>query len=189
MEFFLQRHRHLAGHAQHALAIGPVGGDFKIDNRVVQVQHLAHIGAGRPFALQDENAVHLRAGIVPFFQAELLPGAEHPIRDHAPQLALFDVHPVGKMGVVKGGGHQGPLKNVVRAGDDLHRFVLANVDLADLQFIGVRMFLQLGDPAYHHTVHGGGQILDAFHLEAAHHHFIAQLLHRHVDVHIPLEPA
>ena len=133
--------------------------------------------------------MHLRTGIIAFLEAQLLSGAEHTVGGDAPQLALFDVHPVGKPGIMEGGGNQRALEHVVRAGDDLHRLLAAHVDLADLQAVGVGVLFQLEDAPRHHVAHRGGQIFHALHLEAAHDHLFTKLLHGNVHVHITAEPA
>ena len=118
MKRLFQGYRRFPGHAQDALAVGTVGGDFKVDDHIVQLQHRAHIGTGRPVALEDQDAVHLRAGVVGFLEAQLLPGAKHAVGRRPTKLAFFDMHSIGQPGIIQGSGDQRPLEHVVRAGDD-----------------------------------------------------------------------
>ena len=185
-----QRHGDFPRNAQDALAVGTVGGDREIDDYVVHPENFPHIGANRTAFMprKNQDTVHFRPGIIRFLQAKLLARAEHPVGGNAPQLPLLDMRAVRQVRIVQGDRHHRALKHVVRAGHDLNRLLPAHIQLADLQPVGVGMLFQPDDPAGHHIIHGLGQVVDPVHLKTAHDHFIAKLLQRDGDIHIPPQP-
>ena len=186
MKIGAQGHRDLPGDTQDALAVGAVGGNLEIDDHIVKAQDLPHIGTG--VLPQDEDAVDLRAGVVGLPQAQLLPGAEHPLGGQAPQFAALDMGAVRQPGIVQGGGDQRPLKHIVGAGDDLDGGAAAHIHAAQLQLIGVGMLPEPEDPGGDHVFHGLRQVLDIFHFETRHDHPVAQFLDRNRDIDVASEP-
>ena len=188
MKGLAQRDSRLTRDAEDAVAVRAVGGDLEIDDIVVKVQHLAHIGAGDIAVIQDQDAVFLAAREVARLQPQLFAGAEHPVGRQAAQLAVFDVRAVRQIGIVQRRRDGGADEHVLRAGDDLQR-LSADVDLTDLQVIGIGVRLERGDAPDDDVLHVRGQVLDALDLEARADHAVAQLADGDIDVYIALEPA
>ncbi len=109
-------------------------------------------------------------------QAQLLERAEHTVGQHAAQLALFDLHAAGQHGLVQGHGHQIAHVDVPRAGDDLHRLLPADVELADPHVVAVGVLFHGEDLARDHVFEALVQSLDGLDLGAGERHFIVELL-------------
>ena len=73
------------------------------------------------------------------------------------------------------GWHIGALKNILRAGYNLHIRTGANINLANLQVVGIGVLLQLGNFTNHHIFHAFGGVYRLLHLKAGHNHAVAQL--------------
>ena len=114
-------------------------------------------------------------GEVPLVQAQLVEAAQHAVGDHAPELALLDLHAAGQGGLVQGHGHQVPRVDVPGAGDDLHRLGLAHVHLADPHVVGVGVALHGQHPAHHHVGDLRAQVVGELHLGAGEGHGLGKL--------------
>ena len=109
-------------------------------------------------------------------QAQLLERAEHTVGRHAAQLALFDLHAAGQHGLVQRRGHQIADVDVPRAGDDLHRLLPADVELADPHMVAVGVLFHGEDLARDHVFEALVQTLDGLDLGAGERHFVVELL-------------
>ena len=164
------------GQAPDAQAVRPVIGDLKVHHAVPQADHLPDILAHGAGLLKDENAVRDGVGIVVHRQAQLPQGAEHALRRHAPEDALFDALVPGQGGTVQGGGDQIPLMHVLGAGDDLHGLIPSHLHLADPEMVAVGMADDLRHPAHHHIGDVLSQYVQGLHLGAGHGHAVAEFL-------------
>ena len=114
--------------------------------------------------------------------------AEHAVRWQTAQLALLDVHAVRQMRANHRHGHDLPLRDVLRARDDLDTLLAAHIHLADLQVVRVRMRRDLLDAARDHMVEPLIRADDVFHRHARHREAIRELLRRPVKINIILQP-
>ena len=74
----------LAGHADDAHRVGPVGRDGEVEDHVVETEHLAHVAAELGGGVETEDAAVVVA------EAELLGRAEHAVAHLAADLAAFE---------------------------------------------------------------------------------------------------
>ena len=109
-------------------------------------------------------------------QAQLLERAEHTVGRHAAQLTLFDLHAAGQHGLVQRRGHQIADVDVPRTGDDLHRLLPADVELADPHVVAVGVLFHGEDLARDHVFEALVQTLDGLDLGAGERHFVVELL-------------
>ena len=141
--------RRLARKADERVAVGAVVGDFKFHNRVVVADDKIDVLTdGAVLVVQDPDAVFIRAGHIVLRQSQLFKRAKHAARLHAAQLARRDVHAAGQIRVILRHGHEIALVHVLRAGDDLHRCILAGIDHAHPHVVGVFMPRHGQDFAY-----------------------------------------
>ena len=163
--------RSLAGQTDHAQAVRAVGRDLKIGNPVVQTKHLLDVLANRSAGRQEKDAVFARIRYAAVGQTQLLERAHHAVGRHAAQLALGDLHAARQGGLVQ--ADRADLANGRRryigcAGDDLHRLLLADIELADLQMVGIRVIDNLEDLAGHNIVDLRTEVVTLLDLGARH---------------------
>ena len=194
---------HFARDAEYALAIGAIGGDGNIENPVVQPDDFANIlSDGRAF-VQNEQAVHIRAGIKVVVDAELLARAEHAEGLHAAQLALlnffdarrifFECRGIGLRhgGIVERDGRLHAREYIGRARDDLDfpTVFLAAVYDADLHMVAVGMRDDGFYLSHDHAVYFFAEIRELLYLEPAGKELLGELLRGNVYIDIIFQPA
>lgn len=91
-----------------------------------------------------------------------------PLDGTPQQLALGDLHAARQGGLVQ--ADRADLANGRRryigcAGDDLHRLLLADIELADLQMVGIRVIDNLEDLAGHNVVDLRAEVVTSSTLE------------------------
>ena len=161
----------LAGQTDHAQAVRTVRGDLEIGDPVVQTEYLFDVLANRGAGRQEQDAVLARIRHAAVGQAEFLERAHHAVGRHAAQLALGDLHTARQGGLVQ--ADRADLANGRRryigcAGDDLHRLLLADIELADLQMVGIRVIDNLEDLAGHNVVDLRAEVVNLLDLGAGH---------------------
>ena len=139
----------LAGKSDDRQAVGAVGRDFKLDDRVGEQQCLANVFAdfvGEGLA-ENADTVLDRLGHIVRGQPQLADGAEHTVRLHAAELAGLDVYAAGQGRICLGDRNHRALENILRAGHNLHRLARTDVDRADLQVVGVFVLFNGQNPS------------------------------------------
>ena len=174
--------REVAGDAVDAQAIGAVGRDRDIEQRVVQAHELGEGRAHRGFGVELDDPFVLVA------HAHLALGAKHPATLDAPDLRLLEDY----AGAGDGGAgrredalHAGP-----RVGRAAHHLDLlrARIDHAEPELVGVRMLLRLD-----HVGHGEGREIvagaaDLLHLEPDRGELGRELVERRIRLQMRLQP-
>ena len=165
--------RGLPCQTDHGEAVGAVGRDLELHDGVVQPQHLCDIIAGGEarcgeigIGVQNEQPVGGAVGPVALVHAELGVGAAHADAFHAAQGSGFDVLAAGQVRAVEADGDIVADLLVLGAGDDLHRGVPADVDLADPHVVAVFMTAHFEDPADDDAADLRVQAFDGLHLGA-----------------------
>ena len=163
--------RSLAGQTDHAQAVRAVGRDLKIGNPVVQTEYLLDVLANRGSGRQEQDAVLARIRYAAVGQTQLLERAHHAVGRHAAQLALGDLHAARQGGLVQ--ADRADLANGCRryigcAGDDLHRLLLADIELANLQMVGIRVIDNLENLAGNNIFDLCAEIVNLLDLGAGH---------------------
>ena len=183
MELGIQRRRRLARDADGAQAVRAVGQNLKIHRRVVDAQNGLHIRAQGVVLLEYQNALFLDVGIELRGHVKLLAGADHALGDHAPQLALFDLHAAGQVRAVQRHGHQLARRHVGRAAHDVQRLRAAHVHGALMQVRALHVRAR-EHAAHHDLLHAAADILRALHSGAGHNHPLGIFLRRDGDIRI-----
>ena len=163
--------RGLTRKADDAQAVRTVGRDLEIGDPVIQTEYLFDVLANRGAGRQEQDAVLARIRHAAVGQAEFLERAHHAVGRHAAQLALGDLYAARQGGLVQ--ADRADLANGSRryigcAGDDLHRLLLADIELADLQMVGVRMVDNGQDLAGHNVFDLCAEVVDLLDLGAGH---------------------
>ena len=135
-----------AGDADHGQAVGTVGRDLAIEDRIGAAQILGERHAHGRILWEDPDA-----GVIAG-KAELAGGAVHAAGYDAAQLALLDVHVTRQLRADHGGHDVVALVEVLRTAHDLQGLgvavgvdvVGAHVDHGDPQVVGIGVRL-LGD--------------------------------------------
>ena len=173
----LVHHPDFAGDAAQAQAVCPVGGQVHFDDGVIQLQVLAEVGAHRSVVRQFHQAINK------IFQAQLGSAAQHAGRFHATQLGLLDLEIAGQDGAhlrerdFQAGAHVG------RTADHLGG-IGAIADLADAQFVCIRVRLTAFYLADDHAGKGRCGRFHGIHFQAGH----GQLLHQGVGIDGGVDP-
>ena len=161
----------LASQTDHAQAVRTVRGDLEIGNPVVQTEHLFDVLANRGAGGQEQDAVLARIRHAAVGQTEFLERAHHAVGRHAAQLALGDLYAAGQGGLMlcyRADLANGLGSNVGRAGNDLNGLAVAEVELADLEMVGVRMVDNGQDLAGHNVFDLCAEVVDLLDLGAGH---------------------
>ena len=114
-------------------------------------------------------------GKVPGIQAQLTEAAQHPVRLHTTELALFDLLAARQAGLVQGHRDQVAHMDVPGPGDDLDRLGLSNFDLADPHVVGVGVTFHGQDLSYHYIGDFPAQVVSQFHLRAGQGHGLGKI--------------
>jgi hypothetical protein len=141
----------LPRHPVDAEAVRAVGRDLELEHLDRDRQHVGQRGAGRELGVrtfvEHEDAIGGRARI----DLELVLGEDHPFRGHPPQLRRAQLAAVGHQRTGPGDRDRLPGRDVGGAADDRRRrpILIAEVDRAHLQPVGVRVLGRLQHAAYH----------------------------------------
>ncbi len=190
-ELAVKRDRGLACKTDHRKAVRAVGGDLKLHGRVVQHQRLTdvHPQLVAKLLAENQNAVFLFAGALVCGQPQFTHRAQHSVRGNAAQLAGFDHHAAGQFCHRQCRRHDSARKYILCAGHNLHDFPAANVHLADLQVVAVRVLFNGVDARHHHVFNLTAANLKPLHFGAGHGHFIAVIFDCNIaDVHKVSQP-
>ena len=150
VERLVEGGRRLAGKTDDRQAVRAVRGDLKLDGGVVAAQRRGDVLADLAVLLNEEDTVLDGVREVAFGQAQLTQRAEHTVGHHASELALGDLDAVWQLGFVQGHRHDVACMDVGGAGHNLHRLLLADIQLADHQMVGVRMLFHRQNLADHY---------------------------------------
>jgi len=93
---------------------------------------------------------------------------EHPIRRNAAQLTLFDLHATGNPRLVQRNGYNLPHLYICRAGHDLQRLLLSNVEHANLQCVRILMFFNINNLSCYNLFDFRAHLLRSFNHGAGH---------------------
>ena len=151
--------REIAGETTYRQAVGPVGCQVDLDDRVVEPEPGAEFGAGRGVAGEFHDAAPLLG------ESELGRRAQHAVRLDAAQLRLLEPGAVGQPPADPCEGGRETLARVRRTADDLQRLLLAGLDRADAQPVRVGVLPGRDDPPDHDVLERGACRLDAVLLE------------------------
>jgi hypothetical protein len=116
-------------------AVGSVRRDLELERLVGDRQDIGERRAGGERVAEDHDPLVLVA------QAQLVLGADHPVRLDAAQLGLAELRAVGHRRAGQRDRHRLAGGDVRCAADDRARLTGADVDRADLQPVGVRVLL------------------------------------------------
>jgi hypothetical protein len=149
----------LAGHADHAHRVGPVGGDREVEDDVVESEDATHVGPELDALVEAEDAA------VVVTEAELLGGAEHAVGHDAADLAPLQHEAPRQRGARTGIGHDHARHHVGGTAHDAG-LTAAGVDVDELELVGVGVLLDPEHPRDPHTGDLGARLFHALHLEA-----------------------
>ena len=164
----------LARHAVHAEAVRQVGCELQREQHVVELQHVAHVDADRRICSEFEQAT------VVFAELQLARRAQHAFAFHTTQLAELDEERLAvfsrrQFGANKRARHLDSDACVGCAADDVQQDALPDIDLTNLQAIGIRMlrgFLDFTNYDLRERRRGEAPLFD---LETAHRECVSQL--------------
>ena len=173
---------HLAGDAQHGLAVGTVCGDGDVEDVVIQTHHRGDVGAGDGILGQDEQAVDLRAREQVIVQTQLCAGAQHTVGLHALHLAGLDGDAAGQGGAIQCGRHAIAQLHVGGTGADADLVAVSAAVHHTLGQVGALLLFHLHDLTDDHLADAGIQRDELFYLEAAGEQLLLQLLCGDIDI-------
>ena len=179
--------RQLARHAIHAQAVRQVGCQLQREQRVIQVQVLAHVLAQGRIGGELQQA----AGVV--VDAQLLGRAQHAKALHTAQLADLDLEGLAvfagwQLGAHGGARHTDAHARIGRAANDVQQLGAAHVDLADAQAVGVGVLHGFLDFTDHDAGEGRRHGVEFFHFQTSHGQGVGQLLGRQCRVAVFAQP-
>ena len=182
LELTEARRREVAGDAVDAEAIGSVGRNRDVEQRIVQAHELGEGRAHRGFRVELDDPLMLVA------QAHLPLGAEHPAALDAPDFRLLE-HDAGA-----GDGGAGRSEDALHARPGIGRaanhldLFRARIDHAEPELVGVRML-----PRLHHVGDGKGREIVAgpahrLHLEPDGGELRRDVVERRIGLQMRLQP-
>ena len=130
--------RDLSREAVDALQVRPVAGRLDEEHVVDERQDVGERRSGLGRREQHDPGVVAA-------EADLVLGQDHPVGDEAAHLAAAQLEPVRQPRPRQRDGDGGAGAEVPGAADDRARLALADVDLRDLETVGVRVLLGLDD--------------------------------------------
>ena len=133
---------HLPCHAIDREAVGAIRRDLQFEHRFIQRKDFGRRGPRLRAVLEHEDPIVLIA------QAQLRLGADHPAREHSPELCLADLHTAGH-DRTREGDDDGLAGRHVRGTTDDRPGPRSVVDLADAEAIGIGMGTDLEGPPDH----------------------------------------
>ncbi|KXA67145.1 hypothetical protein HMPREF3201_02293 [Megasphaera sp. MJR8396C] len=187
--FFSAEGGKFTGQADHGEAVGAVGRQFIFIDDVADLHVFGSVDAKGRIAGQDPNAFFFFRQEQAVIETEFVSRAEHAVGQDAAQLRALDFGASRQMSAVNGDGNDLADADVGRSRNDLELFI-PHVDLADDEFIGVRMAVDLKDLAGHYFFDVPSPIFNLFDRNAGHRQFICKSLRVliHIDVDILLHP-
>ena len=173
----------LPADAVDAEAVGAVGGDLEVEDRLGDRQHLGERRAGCPGALEDCDPVRILADL------HLDLRQDHPRGLDAAQLRLAELRPVTEHRTRQGDRDGLPRRHVGSPADDRSRLALAGVDSADPEAVRVRMRLGGEHLADHEALtRRRSDRRDPLDLGAGHRQALAELARAETRVAVRLQP-
>ena len=148
----------LAGEAEVAKEVGAIRRDFEVEEHVGGIQLVERRADGR-IGGHDEQAAVIVA------KAEFFAAAHHAQTRYVTQFAFFDGESSGQNGSRECERNFVARFEVLRAANDLSRGAAAIVDLADAEFIGIRMLHKGVDLSHDDLVGGHAAFFDALDLD------------------------
>ncbi len=181
LHFSLEDGAHFECHADHGEAVSAVCGEFHFIDHIVQVVEGVEIHANRCVFRQDQDAFFVQAREKIVVHAQFAHGAHHAIGNHAAEFAGFDLG-VAKfqtarflrivlrryVSAVESDGDDLSHCHIGRAGNDLHRFAFAAIQLANHQMVCVRMFFYGQDFAGHNAGNALARVNDMLYRNPVH---------------------
>ena len=184
------RSRYLAGHAVDREAVGPVGRDLDLEDRLGDRQVVGKRRAHRPVGRQHDDT---RARLL---EAELLLGEHHAVGLDAAQVGLAQLEAAFERGPGERHRHRVAGREVLGAADDLVNAAAGRpgVDRAQPELVGVGVALLGEHPAHAEErqvvgVVGRPDPVDALDLGAAHAEQLGELLDRTLPGDVLTQPA
>ncbi len=156
------QHRHFTGNTFDAQAVGPVRRQINLDHIIVQRQIISNIGSHRRVGRQFHQAFGI------FCQTQLFFGTQHTERFDAAQFRLIDFEIAGQYRTDQCCRNFQTDPNICSSANDLQRFGLTNLDLADSQSIGIGMRLHRQNFANHDSAKIGRRRRHRIDLETGH---------------------
>ena len=164
-----------------------IGRELQREQRVVQVQVLAHILAQGRIGRKLQQA----AGI--FVNAQLLGRAQHAKALHAAQLADLDLERLAvftrrQLGAHSGAGNADAHARIGRTADDVQQLGATHVHLADAQAVGIGMLHGFLDFTDNNAGERRRHRIQLFHFQTGHGQGVGQLLGGQVGVAVLAQP-
>jgi hypothetical protein len=173
----------LARDAVDAEAIGAVGRDLELEHLGGDRQHAAQRRARRELLVEDHDPRVVGA------DPELVLGQDHPVGLDAAQLGHAELRAVGHDGAGARDGDGLAGRDVRRAADDLLGPVVADVDHADAEAVGVGVPSGLDDLADDEALERvDAVVVDGLDLRARHGQALLERADRQAGVGVLLEP-
>ncbi len=138
-----------AGHAEHGQAIGTIRREFDSEQIVVQRQHFAHIAADQDIVVQFQQAA------VVIGQPQFARGTKHAAAFGAAHCRSLDFQRLircraRQSGANQRAGHLHSFDDVGRAADNAERLRNTDIDLANLELVGVGMLVDFKHFTHHY---------------------------------------
>ena len=190
LQLFAEGNSSFPCQTQHRQAVRAVWGDFKFHTGVVAADGRSNVLSYLAVLLQQEDAVLGSVRKIPFGQIELCNRAHHAVGHHASELTLCDFDSVWQLGFVQSCRNHIAYMDIGGSGDNLDRLLLPNIQLADDQVVGIRVWLHRQNLSYHYIFYifkfGG----PALHLGAGHTHRFGKIPHGDVsNIYIIFQPS
>ena len=190
LELTVKGRRGLTCQTDDTHAVRTVGCNLKFSNILIQTDNRSDVNANRRALRHKQQTFRIAVRGIVQRQPEFLERAHHAVGRNATQLALRDLDSARQGGLVKGNRNDTADNRVRRAGYDLNRLVLADINLADNQMIGVRMGNIGQDFAGNNIFKLAAEIDNFLNLRAGHGHLgIVFLIGNAVHIHKFGKPA
>ena len=187
--FFTAEDGKFTGQADHGEAVCPVRCQFIFIDDVADLEIVGSVDAERRIRRQDPDAFSFFRQEQAVIEAKFVSRAEHAVGQDTAQLRALDFRAARQMSAVDSDGDDLADADVGRSRDDLELFV-AHVNLADDEFIGIGMFIDLKDLPGLYFLDFCTPVFHLFDRDTGNGQFIGKCLHVlvHVDVDIILHP-
>ena len=190
LKFFAESGCRLSGDPDHAVAVHTVGGNLVFKHHVVKPQRLHCTFAYHCVFRENIDPVFRRFRIHLAAGTQLLNGTHHAAGLHSSEFSFFDHDPAWSFLAVMASGNTSsvqhhrnliPFLHIGSARHDLDG-LLSHIDLADNQFVSVRVGSDGQDLTDHDLVKVCIQFFIGLHLRAGQRHGICIFLSRHVKI-------
>ena len=178
----MSQDRHLAGNAEHREAVCAVGGQIDVNRGVIPAEVLLHILSERSILRELGDALLLDV------DPELLIGAEHSVGFNAAKLSRLDLNTAGELCPDKRHADLESFPAVRSAADNVEKLASADVDLGDVEMIGVRVIMALYDLADDNLRNVAADRACSVNLKSRHGQIIAGLLSGQACINQLVEP-